>query len=174
MLVTGGVRSGKSRHAETLLRDAPDVTYLAPGPPLDDPAADADWAERIAAHRAVRPAGWTTLETHDLAGSLSTEGPMLVDCLGTWLTAVLDEHAMWEAPVGETTALVRGLVEEAVTALERRSAATVLVTNEVGLGVVPTHRSGRLFRDLLGLVNQELAAVCDEVHLVIAGRVMVL
>lgn len=167
-LVTGGVRSGKSRHAESLLGDAGVVTYVAPGPVLDD----ADWAARIAAHRASRPASWTTVETHDLAGALATDGPVIVDCLGTWLTAVLDEHGLWEASSDAATEVVRGLVAEAAAAVDRRTADTVLVTNEVGLGVVPAHRSGRLFRDLLGLVNQGLAAVCDEVHLVVAGRVL--
>jgi adenosylcobinamide kinase / adenosylcobinamide-phosphate guanylyltransferase len=169
-LVTGGVRSGKSRHAESLLADAAAVTYVAPGPVLDD----ADWADRIAAHRAARPATWTTLETHDLAAGLAVDGPVIVDCLGTWLTAALDERSLWEAPSAEVTGVVRGLVAEAAAVLARRMAETVLVTNEVGLGVVPAHRSGRLFRDLLGLVNQELAAACDEVHLVIAGRVLTL
>ena len=170
VLVSGGVRSGKSRHAESLLADADTLTYVAPGPKVDD----ADWAERIAAHQASRPATWTTVETHDLAGSLATDGPVIVDCLGTWLTAVLDEHGLWEAPSAQVTALVRTHVAAAREALAARTAATVLVTNEVGLGVVPEHRSGRLFRDLLGMVNQELAAACDEVHLVIAGRVLTL
>ena len=170
VLVTGGVRSGKSRHAEALLAAAGAVTYVAPGPVVDD----ADWAERIAAHRAARPASWTTLETHDLAGALASEGPVIVDCLGTWLTALLDDHGLWEAPTSESSAAVRAELTRATTALAARTADTVLVTNEVGLGVVPSHRSGRVFRDLLGLVNQELAAACDEVHLVIAGRVLTL
>lgn len=174
VLVTGGVRSGKSRHAESLLAAAAAVTYVAPGPVIGEPASDPDWAERIAAHRARRPTSWTTLETHDLVAALATEGPVIVDCLGTWLTAMLDEHEIWEAPAAAATELVRGLVTAAATALAHRTAETVLVTNEVGLGVVPAHRSGRLFRDLLGLVNQELAAACDEVHLVVAGRVLVL
>jgi adenosylcobinamide kinase / adenosylcobinamide-phosphate guanylyltransferase len=169
VLVTGGVRSGKSRHAESLLGAAA-ATYVAPGPAADD----ADWADRIRAHRERRPAAWTTLETHDLAGALATPGPVIVDCLGTWLTAVLDERGLWEAPSAEVTAAIDALLDQAVTALGARAADTVLVTNEVGLGVVPAHRSGRLFRDLLGLVNQRIAAGCDEVHLVIAGRTLVL
>lgn len=167
VLVTGGVRSGKSGHAESLLSGP--VTYVAPGPALDD----ADWAERVATHRARRPAGWSTLETHDLVAALRTDGPVLVDCLGTWLTAVMDEHRLWDAPAGLVTREIRVLLAEAVTVLGTRD-DVVLVTNEVGLGVVPVHRSGRLFRDLLGMVNQEIAAVCDEVHLVVAGRVLVL
>jgi adenosylcobinamide kinase/adenosylcobinamide-phosphate guanylyltransferase len=165
VLVTGGVRSGKSAHAESLLADRPTVRYVAPGPTHDD----ADWAARISAHQARRPASWTTVETHDLAAALATDGPVLVDCLGTWLTAVVDDAGLWQAPPG----VVLDLVEERVAAaLGVLGDDAVLVTNEVGLGVVPEHRSGRLFRDLLGTVNQRFAAVCDEVHLVVAGRVL--
>jgi adenosylcobinamide kinase/adenosylcobinamide-phosphate guanylyltransferase len=99
---------------------------------------------------------------------------VLVDCLGTWLAAVLDEAEAWELPTAEVHAVVVTRVETAVAALAAASGPVVLVTNEVGLGVVPEHRSGRLFRDLLGTVNQRLAAACDEVHLVVAGRVLVL
>lgn len=173
VLVTGGVRSGKSRHAESLLATSGSVTYVAPGPTPDtEQDRWGDWAERIAAHQASRPAWWTTLETHDLSAGLSTDGAVIVDCLGTWLTAVLDEHRLWEAASGEALALVRRELATAASALAARTEDTVLVTNEVGLGVVPSHRSGRLFRDLLGLVNQELATACDEVHLVVAGRVL--
>lgn len=173
VLVTGGVRSGKSRHAEQLLADRPRVTYMAAGPTAEqDP--DPDWAARLAAHRARRPPGWTTIETRDLSAVLTdARQPVLVDCLGTWLTGVLDERHLWERPDGEVTAVVDGLLEEAVAALSTR-ADVVLVTNEVGLGVVPASRSGRLFRDLLGVVNQRLGSACDEVHLVVAGRVLVL
>lgn len=172
VLVTGGVRSGKSRHAEALLADATAVTYVAPGPTTDEDP-DPDWAERIAAHRARRPATWTTLETRNLAKALSVRGPVIVDCLGTWLTGVLDERALWDAPGEQVTATVTSLIDDAVAVLRDRGDA-VLVTNEVGLGVVPAHRSGRLFRDLLGLVNQRTATHCDEVRLLVAGRVLVL
>lgn len=168
MLVTGGVRSGKSRHAEALLTDAGAVTYVATGPALDD----ADWAARVAAHQARRPASWTTLETHDLAAALRTPGPVLVDCLGNWVTALMDDADAWEAPSDEVTALVEEHLALASAALRERTAPTVLVTNEVGLGVVPAYRSARLFRDLLGTANQRLAADCDRVDLVIAGRVL--
>lgn len=168
ILVTGGVRSGKSQHAESLLADAPSVTYVAPGPTGD---SDPDWVARIAAHQARRPSSWTTVETHDLAAALRQDGPVLVDCLGTWLTGVLDERGLWDAPSDGVTLAVNDLLDEAVAALAGRD-DVVLVTNEVGLGVVPAHRSGRLFRDLLGLVNQRLATACDDVHLVVAGRVL--
>ena len=167
VLVTGGVLSGKSTHAEGLLADRPAVRYVAPGPASDD----ADWAARVAAHQLRRPPSWTTLETHDLAAALATDLPVLVDCLGTWLTAVVDDARLWDAPAGTVLELVEERVAAALGAL---GDDVVLVTNEVGLGVVPAHRSGRLFRDLLGTVNQRFAAACDEVHLVVAGRVLVL
>src|SRR5438045_3858175 len=91
VLVTGGVRSGKSAHAESLLADRPAVTYVAAGPvPGPD---DAEWAERVAVHAARRPAHWSTWESTSL--SALPDGPVLVDCLGTWLTAQLDDLG-WE------------------------------------------------------------------------------
>ena len=171
VLVTGGVRSGKSRHAEELLASYAEVTYVAPGPTAaEDP--DPDWVARIAAHQARRPAGWTTLETHDLTAAFAAPGPVLVDCLGTWLTAIIDAEDAWEHDSEAVHALVLARTDEVVEALTRCDQDVVLVTNEVGLGVVPEHRSGRLFRDLLGVVNQRVAAACDEVHLVVAGRVL--
>lgn len=166
VLVTGGVRSGKSHHAESLLRGR--VTYVACGPAYDD----ADWSERVAAHRARRPAAWQTVETLDVAEVLrAATGPVLIDCIGTWLTGVMDARDLWGASAGEAEAAVGGLVGEVVAALLERP-DVVVVTNEVGLGVVPEHRSGRVFRDLLGSANQRIAAACDEVHLVVAGRVL--
>lgn len=169
ILVTGGVRSGKSSHAERLLADAGAVTYVAPGPAYDDH----DWAARVTAHRARRPADWSTVETREVGAAVrAASGPVLVDCLGTWLNAVVDEAGLWEAPVGEVEDHVFALVADLTAALETARQPVVVVTNEVGLGVVPAHRSGRLFRDLLGTVNQRVGAAVDEVHLVVAGRVL--
>ena len=173
VLVTGGVRSGKSRHAEELMSTYDAVTYVAPAPTVEEDD-DPDWAARIRAHRARRPSTWTTLETRDLAAALRTDGPVLVDCLGTWLTAVLDEADLWEASSDEVHAHVEQHLDAAVAPLATARGPIVVVTNEVGLGVIPEHRSGRLFRDLLGLVNQRVATACDEVHLVVAGRILVL
>lgn len=170
VLVTGGVRSGKSRHAESLMSAWPSVSYVAPGPTAAEDT-DPDWDARIVAHQQRRPTSWTTVESRDLASALRLEGPVLVDCLGTWLTAVLDERELWEASPDEVTAAVDGLLDHVVALLDDRD-DVVLVTNEVGLGVVPAHRSGRLFRDLLGMVNQRVATACDEVHLIVAGRVL--
>lgn len=175
ILVTGGVRSGKSRHAEALLEErlgGAGACYVATGP-SPDVEADPDWAQRIAAHRARRPASWTTAETGDLAGVLATtDRPLLVDCLGTWLTALVDHAGAWEAPGDDLAALLDDRLSEVLPALRGCAHDVVLVTNEVGLGVVPEHRSGRVFRDLLGTLNQRVGAVCDEVHLVVAGRVL--
>lgn len=172
-LVTGGVRCGKSRHAETLLAGRSPVVYVAPGP-VPDPDLDPDWAARIDAHRAARPASWTTVETGDLAGALAdaSSGAVLVDCLGTWLTRLLDDAALWDATSEHITEAVRAALGDLVAALRACPADVVLVTNEVGWGVIPAHRSGRVFRDQLGIVNQAVASVCDEVHLVVAGRVL--
>jgi adenosylcobinamide kinase/adenosylcobinamide-phosphate guanylyltransferase len=168
VLVTGGVRSGKSRHAESLLGGAPAVRYVAPGPVRDD----ADWQERIAAHRARRPSHGATVETGDLASALSTDEAVLVDCLGTWLTRLVDDAALWDAAMPDLSAHVEAALDRALEALSVASGTVVIVTNEVGMGVVPGHRSGRVFRDLLGSVNQRFGAACDEVHLVVAGRVL--
>lgn len=168
-LVTGGVRSGKSVHAERLLADEPVVRYVAAGPSYDD----ADWHERVSLHRSRRPAHWETVESHDVAAALtSAPGAVIVECLGTWLNAVVDEAALWEAPEAVVSGFVADRLDPVLDALSVVSSPVVLVTNEVGLGVVPEHRSGRLFRDLLGTVNIRVADVVDEVHLVVAGRVL--
>ncbi|KWX66032.1 bifunctional adenosylcobinamide kinase/adenosylcobinamide-phosphate guanylyltransferase [Mycobacterium sp. NAZ190054] len=170
ILVTGGVRSGKSKHAEGLLAEADDVTYIAPGPPAD--GRDPDWDARVAQHRSRRPAQWATVETAALdAACRSARGPVLIDCLGTWLTAALDTGGLWDAATDDAHAALAPRLDAVCDALTTVRDA-VVVTNEVGLGVVPSHRSGVLFRDLLGTVNQRVADVCDEVHLVISGRVL--
>jgi len=169
ILVTGGVRSGKSLHAESLLAGRERVRYVAPGPvPSDD---DPEWAARVADHQARRPEHWQTVETTDLAAALDADEPTLVDCLGTWVTAVVDELDGWSTVADDWRPELDRRLEALVGAVAR-STDLVLVTNEVGLGVVPAHASGRLFRDLLGTVNQRVGAVCDEVHLVVAGRVL--
>jgi adenosylcobinamide kinase/adenosylcobinamide-phosphate guanylyltransferase len=159
--VLGGARSGKSAHAEGLVAGA--VTYVATG--RRDPS-DADWQARIAAHVARRPPEWSTLETSDLPAALdAVPGTVLVDDLATWLTGVLDDTGGWEGPVDEARARCDALVD----AVSRRVDPLVLVSAEVGLGVVPATRSGRLFRDELGSLNARLAQACDEVLLLVAG-----
>jgi adenosyl cobinamide kinase/adenosyl cobinamide phosphate guanylyltransferase len=165
-LVLGGARSGKSAHAEGLLRDAR-VDYLATARHRFD---DLDWEARIAAHVARRPAGWRTVEPADLPSALRATGPVpvLVDDIAIWLAGELDEAQAWEGGV-ESVGACRARCTELVSAVAACPARLVLVSAEVGLGVVPPTRAGRLFRDELGALNAELAAVCDEVLLLVAG-----
>lgn len=172
VLVTGGVRSGKSFQAESLLIAEAVVTYVAPGPSAGEDS-DPEWVARIAIHQSRRPSHWKTVESRDLATAIAeAEGAVLIDCLGTWLTALLDELDVWDAVREDWEAEVVTRVDAAVEAWRVSPATLVAVTNEVGMGVVPSHRSGRLFRDLLGTVNQRFAAECDEVLLVVAGRTL--
>ncbi|MFT3876156.1 MAG: bifunctional adenosylcobinamide kinase/adenosylcobinamide-phosphate guanylyltransferase [Propioniciclava sp.] len=169
MLITGGVRCGKSRYAEQALAGADAVTYVTPGYPAD-PVADPEWAARVAAHRASRPASWTTVETVDVAAALREHpGPVLVDCLGTWLTRQLDA-AGWDSPRETVHAALARATAELADAVAAHPGPLVLVSNEVGWGLISEHASGRLFADLLGRTNQAVGAVVHEVVLMVAGR----
>ncbi|WP_026926080.1 bifunctional adenosylcobinamide kinase/adenosylcobinamide-phosphate guanylyltransferase [Granulicoccus phenolivorans] len=169
-LVIGGVRSGKSAHAEKLLADADRVDYVAPGP-MPDEGKDAEWAARIAAHRLRRPAHWRTIETTDVAAALwATANPVLVDSLGTWLSAHLDQLNAWTTTGWDGE--LRQRIFETAEAWAACEEDLVMVTNEVGWTLVSEHASGRLYTDWLGRINQLFAARCDEVHLVVAGRVL--
>jgi len=173
VLVIGGARSGKSEQAELRLAAEPDVTYVATG---TRGAGDAEWAARVAAHRARRPAWWRTAETTDLAGVLrAARGAVLIDGIGTWLAAVLDECGAWNEQ-GEDPAAARdelaGRIAELLGAWRQAGAYVVAVSDETGLGVVPATPAGRLFRDELGRLNQALAAESEEAELVVAGRVL--
>ena len=166
ILVTGGTRSGKSAYAEQLLADEPAVTYLAPGPPAD-PAVDPEWASRIAVHQARRPAHWTTVETDDLPGALRTAArqAVMIDSLGSWVTAVLDRLEAWTQPAGGLERRVRRPGDRPGGGLAvLPPGRAVAVTNEVGLGLVSEHRSGRVFTDRLGSLNQAVARASDEVR----------
>lgn len=163
-LVLGGARSGKSRHAEALIQmsGAPWV-YVATAEALDD-----EMGERIAHHRARRDPRWRTIDApRDLAGVLSSlDGAgeaVLVDCLTLWLS---------------NTLLADGDVESAcddlVAVLSRVSGPLVVVSNEVGFGIVPDTPVGRRFRDAQGRLNQAVAGVAERVVLVAAGLPLVL
>ncbi|MFC9554267.1 bifunctional adenosylcobinamide kinase/adenosylcobinamide-phosphate guanylyltransferase [Rhodococcus sp. NPDC056960] len=175
-LVLGGARSGKSAHAEELaqtLAGSGPVRYVATS--HRDPA-DHDWEQRVAQHRDRRPDSWLTVETAhrlDLAEQLRSPtdaAATLVDDLGTWLTVELDGAAAWESPRGTIT----DRTDELVAAVRDYRGALVLVTPEVGLGIIPETRSGRLFRDEIGALNARLAQVCDRVLLVVAGLTVTL
>ena len=171
-LITGGVRSGKSRIAEELLAAQSAVTYLAPGP-IPDRRLDPEWADRVDAHRARRPAHWRTIETSELATALgAAPGAVLIDCLGTWVTAVVDQLGTWDQPLVTWQHRFDDHLDALIDAWRAAGGPLVAVTNEVGWSVVPEHRSGRTFRDLLGVTNQRMAAGSDDVLLVVAGRVL--
>jgi len=155
-LILGGARSGKSRRAEALITALPPPwTYIATAE-----AFDTEMAARIAAHRARREAGWETLDApRDLPEMLAAaRGPVLVDCLTLWLSNLM----LAEMEVAAQTAAL----ESTLTA---RTAPIVLVSNEVGSGIVPATPLGRRFRDAQGLLNQRMAALADRVELVAAG-----
>jgi adenosylcobinamide kinase/adenosylcobinamide-phosphate guanylyltransferase len=167
VLVLGGARSGKSAYAEQRVAAEPAVLYVATAP---DRPGDAEWAERVRAHVARRPAGWQTLEAQhvfEVAACLRSETPaLLVDDLGLWLTRVLDDAQAWEGPV---PAQVGEACDELVAAWGGARGLRVLVAPEVGGGVVPATASGRRFRDLLGGLTARLASASDEVVQVVAG-----
>lgn len=177
LLVLGGARSGKSTHAESVARGwSSTVTYVATG---GDRADDAEWTKRVAEHRARRPAQWATVETLDLISvlaSATTGTVVLVDCMTLWLTGQLDALDAW-ARADETAGIqsqVMARVTDLVEAIQTCRADVILVSNEVGLGVVPATASGRLFRDAMGRVNAALAAACDDTTFIIAGRAIAL
>lgn len=157
ILVLGGARSGKSRHAEALLAAFPAPwTYIATAE-----AFDAEMAARIAEHRARRGADWHTQDApRDLPGAIAgaPARPMLVDCLTLWLSNLM----LAEADTGVATT-------ELLAALAARRAPVVLVSNEVGSGIVPATQLGRRFRDAQGRLNQAVAAAADHATLVVAG-----
>jgi adenosylcobinamide kinase/adenosylcobinamide-phosphate guanylyltransferase len=166
-LVLGGTRSGKSAWAEEQVRPHGAVTYVATAPPR---SGDAEWEARLAAHRARRPLGWDTVETGGDPGVLAAvlrstvDTTLLVDDLGGWLTGAFDAAAAWEDPAG-----IGPRCDDLVAAVAACRTRLVLVSPEVGWGVVPATRSGRLFADTHGRLNQRVAAACDAVVLVVAG-----
>jgi len=163
-LVLGGARSGKSRYAEALVaRCAPPWIYLATAEALDD-----EMRARIAHHRDRRDPNWGTVEApHDLPETLAALGspgqPIVIDCLTLWLSNMVLAHADIDAAQ-----------DRFLAALAEAPGPVVVVSNEVGLGIVPDTPLGREFRDVQGRLNQAVAAVADQVVLVAAGLPLVL
>lgn len=165
-VLTGGARSGKSAAAVAAAdaSGAP-VTFIATAEPGDE-----EMAERIARHQARRPAGWTTLEaTQDLIRAVETVDPagtIIVDCLAIWAAnRMLSEPRPSDADIEAEASRLAGH-------LAKRPGLALVVTNEVGSGVVPATPLGRDFRDLLGLVNQAMVRAADAAYLVVAGRLL--
>ena len=161
ILITGGARSGKSMRAETRAREfLGKPVYIATAEALD-----AEMHERIERHRARRGRDWlereSPLELVAALGETDGAGARLVDCLTLWLSNLMHAERDWEK---EGSLLVE--------TLDRQISPVVLVTNEVGLGIVPDNALARRFRDAAGLLNQMIARVADEVELVVAGLPM--
>jgi adenosylcobinamide kinase / adenosylcobinamide-phosphate guanylyltransferase len=172
VLVLGGARSGKSERAELRLAGEPDVTYVAAGTAGVAEPEDPEWMARVAAHRARRPAWWGTAETTDLTGMLArARGALLIDGIGTWLAAAMDECGAWDGSA-DSAARLAARIAGLVGAWRQTRAYTVAVSDEAGLGVVPVTSAGRRFRDELGRLNQMLAAESEEAELVVAGRIV--
>ncbi|MFL5681326.1 MAG: bifunctional adenosylcobinamide kinase/adenosylcobinamide-phosphate guanylyltransferase [Chloroflexota bacterium] len=168
VLVLGGTRSGKSRYGLRRARELAggagdgDVVFLGTAMP-----GDPELADRVRRHRAERPASWRTIDVGlDLAAALEAAGTTtvaLVDGLTLWLSAVAgDEPA-------DIDAILDGPFAAVVAVIRSRRGATVVVSDEIGLGMVPLDPVSRRFRDLLGIAHQRLAAEADEVHLMVAG-----
>ena len=173
ILITGGARSGKSRHAESLLQSFASVLYIATSAVIDD-----EMAARIQHHRNSRPSHWRTAErSRDLTPLITPDNPpdeaILLECVTTLVTNILfaeggeTDPAEWDYAALER--IVMQEITQLIAACRACPAPVLLVTNEVGLGIVPDNRLARHFRDIAGRVNQMLAAAADEVWLVVSG-----
>ncbi len=160
-LILGGARSGKSRHAQRLA----EARWHRPVCLATAEAKDREMRARIRRHREARPNHWRTIEepleiARVLARPPADSDGILVDCVTLWLSNVLLE---------EGPRAIAGRSDELLRALERAPCDVILVSNEVGLGIVPEHRLGRVFRDEAGRLNQRLAAAADDVVFITAG-----
>jgi len=163
ILVIGGASSGKSTHALGLA-DAPPMVFVATGQGLDD-----EMAERIRRHQAARGPQWETAEVPiDLVswfhGNQDRDGSILVDCITLWLSNLLSEGLSEPEVIAQVQALLK--------TMRNISGRIIIVTNELGMSVVPFEADARRFRNLSGEVNQIIAREADEVHFVVSGLVM--
>jgi adenosylcobinamide kinase/adenosylcobinamide-phosphate guanylyltransferase len=161
VLITGGARSGKSRRAEARAHTLPGrPVYIATAEALDE-----EMAERIARHRARRGSEWiereVPLELTQALLETDGAGARLVDCLTLWLSNLLHVERDWSHAIAELA-----------NTLKRQHSPVVLVTNEVGLGIVPDNALARAYRDAAGIMNQTIAGIADEVEFVVAGLPM--
>ncbi|MEA3241079.1 MAG: bifunctional adenosylcobinamide kinase/adenosylcobinamide-phosphate guanylyltransferase [Pseudomonadota bacterium] len=164
ILVTGGARSGKSAFAQKMAEDLPGPrAYLATAQILDN-----EMAQRVARHQAQRGQAWqaTIEEPYALDTSLRQAAShypvIMVDCITLWLTNILLSNQ-------ENSGIVMQKVEQLITSLPGCVSTIIMVTNEIGLGIVPDNPLARQFRDLAGFANQKLAAACDSVYLLSCG-----
>ena len=166
ILVTGGTRSGKSSFAQNLAEEAPGrKAFIATAEPLDR-----EMKERIACHREERPAEWDTVEEPlHLAETVKKCGEaydvLLIDCLTLWISNLLVNKSMMEKAILKK-------IGDLLTSCRTVSARVIMVTNELGMGIVPSNRLSRIYRDLVGKANQQVAAEADEVYFLVSGMPM--
>jgi adenosylcobinamide kinase/adenosylcobinamide-phosphate guanylyltransferase len=168
-LITGGARSGKSRFAQEMaLKSGKAVLFVATAE-----AGDEEMKQRIEAHRKVRPSTWQTLEATTHIGSRIMEHigkahTVIIDCITLLVNNVFQQHDE-EIDAADMEKEVMAEIEELVKCIDQVDASFIIVTNEVGLGLVPADKTSRLYRDLLGKANQMLAQRADEIYLMVAG-----
>lgn len=168
-LILGGARAGKSSRALALAGDDADVTFVATAQAFDE-----EMRERIVTHRAERSPMWTTIESPinvaDAVRAIAPASTVIVDCITLWVSNLMlrdDDPTRAQATVASHVAAL-------LDALRDRHAPVFIVSNEVGLGIVPATPLGRQYRDLLGRANATLAAAADHVELLVAGLPLVL
>lgn len=175
ILITGGARSGKSSFAEKIALDLNiRTTYVATSIPFDD-----EMKERVRLHKERRPSTWNTVEAYkDLDKALhkviDETDIVLLDCITVMITnLMMDSISDWDNISVEDTRKVEKLVidelDKLINYFEELDKILIIVTNEVGLGIVPMYPSARLFRDMAGRANQKLASIADEVHMCVSG-----
>jgi adenosylcobinamide kinase/adenosylcobinamide-phosphate guanylyltransferase len=161
-LVLGGAQSGKSHYAQQVASQFEHVTFIATGRPTD-----AEMREKIARHRRKRPMAWRTVEApRDLKEAIRSESQkadaILIDCLTVYVANVMGSRMKSKIDPEK-------YIDALCDAIRTSRAAVIVVSNEVGSGVVPAYRSGRIYRDFLGQLNQKIAEIADNVVLMIAG-----
>ncbi|NDJ79248.1 MAG: bifunctional adenosylcobinamide kinase/adenosylcobinamide-phosphate guanylyltransferase [Chloroflexi bacterium] len=171
ILLLGGARSGKSRYAETWAREhGEQVLFVATAQAFDD-----EMRERIARHRAERPPGWQTLEAPSATGKAVREAVqsgafdvVLLDCI-TLLASNILLSLPDDCTQDDVSAAILAEIDSLLDTLAQTDATWLVVSNEVGMGIVPPTRLGRFYRDGLGRANQQLAHAADQVFLLVAG-----
>jgi adenosylcobinamide kinase/adenosylcobinamide-phosphate guanylyltransferase len=176
ILIIGGARSGKSRYAQELaLKSGGAVLFVATAE-----AGDEEMRQRIEEHRKARPSTWETLEatTHvsrHITRNIGQSQTVVIDCITLLINNIFQQHGQQNDEEIEASLIEREVmaeIGELVNCIDQSDASFILVTNEVGLGLVPANKLSRLYRDLLGKANQMLAQHADEVYLMVAGTPM--
>jgi adenosylcobinamide kinase/adenosylcobinamide-phosphate guanylyltransferase len=169
ILILGGARSGKSRMAVDLAQKrGGDVLFVATAEARDD-----EMRRRIAAHRQVRPTGWKTLEVQTNIGTqiirrIGKAQTVIIDCITLLVNNIFEPYDE-NTDASQIEKAVEGEIKELLDSIDRSEALFIIVSNELGLGIIPADRISRLYRDILGRANQMLAANADEVYLLVAG-----